>query len=50
MSFQNGGYGLMKKSQIGENFSMADIHGMMVLMLGGFFDTSIPPECTHAVL
>ena len=33
----------------GDDFSMADIHGMVVLMLGGFFDISIPPECTHAV-
>lgn len=32
----------------GDTFSMADIHGMVVLMLGGFFDISIPPECTHA--
>ena len=32
----------------GDNFSMADIHGMVVLMLGGFFDLHIPPACTFA--
>jgi len=32
----------------GDAFSMADIHGMVVLMLAGLFDFPIPAECTHA--
>ena len=30
----------------GNTFSMADIHGMVVLMLGGLFDFPIPTSCT----
>lgn len=32
----------------GDNFSMADIHGMVVLMLGGFFNIPVPSDCSHA--